>query len=115
MADISMRPDELRLKAKELDSLRLRHLEIMKQLRLLVMNLSEDWKGEAQEAFKQSFLNQNKKLNDLAKVLKDYENLMIKAADETENMDKELYSRIARIFGSEFVGLDMPGIFKDKP
>ena len=59
MTRLSVSPEQLRASARELEQLRQQHLALMKELRILVMSLSDSWKGEAQEAFTRSFLSKN--------------------------------------------------------
>lgn len=94
MSTIQIRPAELRSRANELENLRQTHLEIMKQLRILVMSLPDVWKGEAEEAFVSSYLSQNQTMTDLANTLEDYIQLAQKAADEIETKDQSLLAQV---------------------
>lgn len=94
MSTIQIRPTELRSRANELENLRQTHLEIMKQLRILVMSLPDVWKGEAEEAFVSSYLSQNQTMTDLANTLEDYIQLAQKAADEIETKDQSLLAQV---------------------
>lgn len=94
MSTIQIRPAELRSRANELENLRQTHLEIMKQLRILVMSLPDVWKGEAEEAFVSSYLSQNQTMTDLANTLEDYIQLAQKAADEIEAKDQSLLAQV---------------------
>lgn len=94
MSTIQIRPAELRSRANELENLRQTHLEIMKQLRILVMSLPDVWKGEAEEAFVSSYLSQNRTMTDLANTLEDYIQLAQKAADEIEAKDQSLLAQV---------------------
>lgn len=94
MSTIQIRPTELRSRANELENLRQTHLEIMKQLRILVMSLPDVWKGEAEEAFVSSYLSQNQTMTDLANTLEDYIQLAQKAADEIEAKDQSLLAQV---------------------
>lgn len=91
---ISIRPQELRRQAAELEKLRQQHLSIMKELRVLVMSLSDDWKGEAQEAFVRSFLAKSKTMSALDSTLAKYIAVTYKAADEAEAADRLLKAKI---------------------
>lgn len=99
MKELSIRPQELRANARELKMLRQQHLDLMKQLRILVMSLSDSWKGEAQEAFTKSFLAKNQTMNDVSNVLVQYAALMEQAADETEAMDNALLQAVRSRLG----------------
>lgn len=99
MTQLTVSPDQLRASARELEKLRQQHLALMKQLRILVMSLSDSWKGEAQEAFTKSFLNKNQTMNDVSTVLAQYAALMQLAADEAEAMDNALLRAVRSRLG----------------
>ncbi len=99
MATLSARPEEIRTRASELESLRQQQLDAMKRLRILVMSLSDIWKGEAQDAFVQKFLSHNQDMANLSSVLEQYITLAQHAADRAENVDAELLSAINRRLG----------------
>lgn len=99
MTQLTVSPDQLRASARELEKLRQQHLALMKQLRILVMSLSDSWKGEAQEAFTKSFLAKNQTMNDVSTVLAQYAALMKQAADEAETMDNSLLRSVRSRLG----------------
>lgn len=99
MTQLTVSPDQLRASARELEKLRQQHLALMKQLRILVMSLSDSWKGEAQEAFTKSFLAKNQTMNDVSAVLAQYAALMKQAADEAETMDNSLLRSVRSRLG----------------
>lgn len=99
MTRLSVSPEQLRASARELEQLRQQHLALMKELRILVMSLSDSWKGEAQEAFTRSFLSKNKTMNDVSDVLRRYAALMERAADEAEAMDNALLQAVHNRLG----------------
>lgn len=99
MTQLSVSPEQLRSSARELEQLRLQHVALMKELRILVMSLSDSWKGEAQEAFTRSFLSKNKTINDVSDVLRRYAALMERAADEAETMDNALLQAVHNRLG----------------
>lgn len=99
MTQLTVSPDQLRASARELEKLRQQHLALMKQLRILVMSLSDSWKGEAQEAITKSFLAKNQTMNDVSAVLAQYAALMKQAADEAETMDNSLLRSVRSRLG----------------
>ena len=99
MTQLTVSPEELRASAREIRKLRQQHLDLMKQMRILVMSLSDSWKGEAQEAFTKSFLNKSRTMNDVASVLAQYADPMEKAAEEAERIDNTLLSAVRRRLG----------------
>jgi len=99
MTQLTVSPEELRASARELEKLRQQHLELMKKMRILVMSLSDSWKGEAQEAFTRSFLAKNQTMNDVSSVLAQYAALINQAADEAETMDNTLLQAVRSRLG----------------
>ena len=99
MSTLSIRPEELRSRANELEQLRQQQLDVMKRLRILVMSLSDNWKGEAQEAFVQKFLSKNQEMNDLSTVLEQYISLAREAAQRAENVDNTLLAAVYKLLG----------------
>ena len=97
MANLSLSPEELRTRARELEKLRQQHLALMKQMRILVLGLSDSWKGDAQKAFEKSFLDRSRTMNDLSSTLEKYIELMDTAADKTETVDKTLLRAVNRL------------------
>lgn len=97
MSTLSIRPEELRFRANELEQLRQQQLDVMKRLRILVMSLSDSWKGEAQEAFVQKFLSKNQEMNDLSTVLEQYISLAHEAAQRAENVDNTLLAAVYKL------------------
>lgn len=97
MSHISMQPDQMRSKASELEALRQRHLDLMRQLRILVNNLSDIWQGEAQRAFVSSFHNKSREMNDLASTLENYIELVNSAAAQIEQTDGQLLAKVNKI------------------
>ena len=91
---IAIHPQALRQQAAELEKLRQQHLSIMKELRVLVRSLPDEWKGEAQEAFVNSFLTKSKNMSDLDSILAKYIAVTYKAADEAEAANRMLKSKI---------------------
>lgn len=94
MSKISMQPSVMRTKANELANLRQQHLDLMRQLRILVNNLNEIWQGEAQQAFVSSFQAKSQTMSELASTLASYIEVVNSAADEIEQVDATLLSRV---------------------
>lgn len=97
MAQLSVRPDELRARAREMESLRKQHQQIIKQMRILVANLSDSWKGEAQDAFVANFAAKNKVLVEFDQTIGRYIDVTNKAADEAEAADNRLLAAVRRL------------------
>lgn len=97
MTEFTVAPEELRMRAGELEALRSQNRQLLKQMRILVMSLSESWQGEAQEAFVKSFLSRNKAFTDLDNVMGEYIALVRKAASDAEHADQTLLAEVNRL------------------
>lgn len=93
MSKIAMDPEQMRSNARELESLRQRHLQLMRQLRILMMNLSEIWKGDAQEALVQRFMNESQSINNLSTTLEDYIEVIHGTANHLEKVEQQLIKK----------------------
>ena len=69
----------------------------MRELRVLVMNLSDIWQGEAQEAFVAKFVNKSTTMNEFAGALEDFIELVREAVDEMEQVDAALKTKVNRL------------------
>lgn len=99
MANLTARPGELRARANELEKLRQQQADTMRQLRILVMSLSDSWKGEAQDAFVKNFLSRSQDITNLSNILEDYIALIRHTADRSEETDQTLLNSIHRLLG----------------
>lgn len=99
MKKISIHPQALRSQANELEKLRQQHNALMKELRVLVMSLSDSWKGEAQEAFLNSFLDKSKTISELDSTISGYISVTRKAADDAEAADRLLAAKFRAMKG----------------
>ena len=99
MALIEMRPEELKYRANEIEQLRQQHIEIMKQFRIIILGLSEDWKGEAQEALVQKFMDFSQTMANMEETLGQYVVLAKNAADNAVGADQELSNLINQLMG----------------
>lgn len=97
MAKLSVHPAELRARAHELDKLRREHQQLMRKMRILVNSLSDNWKGEAQEAFVNNFQSKSKTMSDFDATLAKYIDATNKAASEAEKADKTLMDKVKRL------------------
>lgn len=87
---LELTPDVMRAKADEMRSLRAAQADIMRQLRILILNLDAEWKGEAQSAFVAKFLSMNQKTAEFSAVLERYAALLSACADKADATDSEL-------------------------
>ena len=102
MALMDVNPDVLEEKANELDRMRQQDEEIMRQMRVLVMNLNEVWQGEAEQAFVNKFLSQQKSMDAMQSTLKDYANEARRAAKEARRLDNTLLSLLRKFLHGFF-------------
>ena len=91
---LSIRPQELRSQADTREKLRQQHNDLMRELRVLVVGLSDSWKGEAQEAFVNRFLSESKNMSQLDSTISGYVSLTRKAADDAEAADRARSAKI---------------------
>lgn len=97
MALLEMDLNTLRTRANDLEAQRQQQSDVMKRLRILIMNLNESWKGEAQEAFIEKFTANQHLITEFSSTLEEYISMIRKAADETEQVDRELLAAVNRI------------------
>ena len=90
MANFVVHPDLLDQKANELEQARIADQEIMAQMRTLVMNLDQVWKGDAEAAFVQKFLSRQKDMNEMQNTLKNYAKEAHNAASQARSLDQIL-------------------------
>ncbi len=97
MPKLVITPAELREKASEMDRLRETHLQLMKQLRIIVYGLQDSWKGEAQTAFVEKFNSMSNRFTTMETSLHRYAEVAREAAAKSEQADSELLSRVRGI------------------
>ncbi len=94
MSNFVVHPDILDQKANELDQARRQDEELMAQMRSLVMNLDQVWKGEAEAAFVQKFMSRQKDMNEMQNTLKGYVNEAHNAAKQARALDQTLHKLV---------------------
>jgi WXG100 family type VII secretion target len=94
MAKITITPPILRGKAGELRGLRGEHEAVMTRITNLVNGLSDQWSGEAQQAFLQNYQGMQPTFQRFIEILDGYAKLMDTAATEMERMDDEIGKKI---------------------
>ncbi|MCR5011628.1 MAG: WXG100 family type VII secretion target [Lachnospiraceae bacterium] len=102
MALMDINPDVLEEKANELDRMRQQDEEIMRQMRVLVMNLNEVWQGESEQAFVNKFMSQQKSMDAMQSTLKDYANEARRAASEARRLDNTLLGLLRKFLHGFF-------------
>lgn len=99
MKKLSIRPQALRSQADELEKLRQQHNALMRELRVLVVGLSDGWKGDAQDAFLNRFLSESKTASELDSTIAGYVSVLRKAADDAQAADRSLAARFRAMKG----------------
>ena len=97
MSQINAQPLQMHTMAGELEALRLQHLHQMRQLRILISNLSDIWKGSAQEALVARFYRESQAMGELASTLEEYIQVVNDAADKIEQVDLNLVAKIRKL------------------
>ena len=95
MAKIEVTPEMLKGKSTELNSLRGEHEAVMARITNLVNGLSDQWSGDAQRAFLQSFTEMKPTFDNFVRILQGYSDLMVKAAGALEETDRQIGGSIS--------------------
>jgi len=95
MANIKITPELLKGKAGELRGLKGEHEAVMSRIGGLVNGLSDQWTGDAQTAFLQSYQGMQPTFQKFVEILEGYAKLMDHAAQEMEATDQALKSSIS--------------------
>ena len=90
-------PSIMQSDASQMESLRQKDIETLKQLRILINGLSDSWKGEAQDALVAKFNERQADINEFLETMEDYITLVNTAASKAENLDARLRSMVYRI------------------
>jgi len=94
MAKIEITPPLLRGKSSELKGLRGEHEAVMSRITSLVNGLSDQWSGDAQQAFLQNFNDMKPTFDKFVRILQGYAELMDKTAQEMEDTDLRIKGAI---------------------
>ena len=94
MANIRITPELLRGKSSELKGLKGDHEGVMSRITSLVNDLSDQWSGDAQQAFLQNFNDMKPTFDNFVRILQGYAELMDKAAQELESTDQAIKGAI---------------------
>ena len=94
MSELWINPEDLRIRARELERMRQDHLDIMRQLRILVESLSESWSGEAQTAFYTMFMANSNCMDTFSNSLSKFIEVADEAAFQYEKMDDRLKTSV---------------------
>jgi WXG100 family type VII secretion target len=92
-----MDPELMRTNARELESLRQRHLQLMRKMRILMANLSDIWSGEAQNALERRFLQESQSINELSTTLESYITVIHATANHLEQVEQQLAQKAKQL------------------
>ena len=90
MAIIQVTPESLRAEANRLNTLLDNHKIEMNNLRRLILNLNEQWKGAAQDSFVGKYQELQPEFQKFIRLLEDHINHMKIEADQMEERDRTL-------------------------
>lgn len=95
MADyILITPEQLKERASKVREYRQQHVDIMSKFNNLVLNLTESWQGDAQQAFVAKYQGMKDKFNKFDEALGKYAVDMDDTADIMQETDQSLASKI---------------------
>lgn len=95
---ISMSPELLRERAKNVRSYKAQHDEVMAKMKTLINGLDEVWKGEAQTSYMEKFASMQPTFKNFSEMLEGYAQLMETSANDMEAYDQQLGNRINNSF-----------------
>lgn len=91
---ILLTPETMRSQANQIRTCSEEHAEIMQRMTNLVLTLDEVWKGEAQTAFVSKYRSMSESFESFEKQLISFAELMEKVANNMENADRSMSSKI---------------------
>lgn len=90
MAMIQITPESLEGQAKQLRSYKDQHESTYGQIKTLVNNLVNDWKGEAQTAFLNSFTQKDAVFKQFSEEMENFARFMDQAAQKMRETEEQL-------------------------
>ena len=90
MALIKITPETLESQAKQLRSYKDQHESTYGQIKTLVNNLVNDWQGEAQSAFQNSFTQKDTVFKQFAQEMENFAQFMDRAAQTMRQTEEQL-------------------------
>ncbi len=97
---IQLEPGTLRDEASRVRAIKQRHDDAIGDLKKLVDNLGDIWKGPSQEAFKEKFDSFGSTFDNFSNLLEEYAKLMDSEANEMENTINNNKNKIDSTLGS---------------
>ena len=90
MPMIRITPETLQGQAKDLRSKKTQHEDIFQQMKQLVTSLSDEWQGEAQKAFYDSFSQKETFFRQFAEEIEKFTQFMEQAAEQMRATEEQL-------------------------
>lgn len=94
MATIQITPEELKARASSLMGSKGKHDDAMREIDSIVNALDSAWKGPSQDAFVEKYRSMKGRFSEFAELLENYAKLMETAANEMQQTDDTLKSRM---------------------
>jgi WXG100 family type VII secretion target len=97
MALIKVTPESLEGQSKELLNKKTEHEQVYANIKKLVNALVNDWQGEAQSAFLQSFTQKEVVFRQFSEEIEKFANFMTQAAQKMRATEEELKSQAQQL------------------
>ena len=97
MALIKITPEILQSQAKELRSKKANHEDVYQQMKQLVTSLSQEWQGETQKAFYDSFTQKEAFFKQFAEEIEKFAQFMDQAAERMRATEEELKGQAQKL------------------
>ncbi len=94
VGQISMTPDQMRMRASEFKQEGDNFQECITKMRSLIDALQEEWKGQASQSFATQFTELEPHFNNVRELIDDIGRQLESTAAAVENLDQEIASRI---------------------
>ena len=97
MSLVDIRPELVRSRAQQIESLRQNDMETLRKIRTLVLTLEDVWKGRSEEVFVNKYLSQQNSISELYNTLQEFVTLLNDASNKANTIDSELLGMVNRI------------------
>lgn len=99
MATIQVTPDLLNSQAQQLRGIKANHDQAMNEMRNLITNLNQIWKGAAQDAYLAKYESMRPVFDNFSQMIEEYAALMNTAANAMQETDQTLSNTMSSSFG----------------
>ena len=97
MSSLDIRPESVRSRVRQIESLRQSDMETLGKIRTLVLTLDDVWRGRSEEAFVKKYLSQQNSISEFYNTLQEFVTLLNDASNKANSIDNELLSMVNRI------------------